>query len=181
MAILFLVALVLAWPTFGLSILAWVALAFFKGKQKRGQIDQRHSRAALLEPLFNGRHAEFFNALDIPRVHGYEVSDDAAATCGRHIVTYIAHNPEEAAAFAQGLMKWQTKGDPRPADPVLAAESENQYGAKGDVHLVSYRAIEALMTNNKSLTCFRSLDYGRVVEERMKLEAANLFRKAANA
>jgi hypothetical protein len=174
-AILFLVALVLAWPTYGLSILVWIVLAVVKANKKQSNIQQRQSRATLLEPLFNERYSEFFNALDVPMVHGYVVTADNAEKCGRHIVNYIAHNPQEGAVFTQGLRKWHTKGDVGPLDPVLAAESETKFDAKGEIHLVSYRAIEALMTNNKSLTCFNAVDFGGVVEERTNLELAALL------
>lgn len=36
--------------------------------------------------------------------------------------------------------------------------TSQELGCKGEVHLVSYRAIEAVMTNNPSMQCFRSID-----------------------
>lgn len=174
MGLLFIVALVLAWPTFGLSILAWLVLAFFKSKAKVDAIDERENRKALIEPVFGGRFSEFFKALDIPILHGSHVSEADAHQCGRHIMTYLAHNPQEGALFLQGLKKWQTKGSHQLCDPVTAAKSERDYDAKAEIHLVSYRAVEALMANNNNLRCFRSINFGKVMEERMILDLQTL-------
>ena len=175
MGLLFILALVLAWTTFGLSILAWLVLAFFKSKRKVDAIDERNNRKALIEPIFGGRFSEFFKALDMPILHGFHVGEADAHQCGRHIMNYLAHNPQEGAIFLQGLKKWQTKGSYQLCDPVTAAESERTYDVKAEIHLVSYRAVEALMTNNKNLQCFGSINFGKLVEQRMMLESEALF------
>lgn len=173
MAILFLVALVLAWPTFGLSIVAWFVVAAIRGHNRHSKNEQRRSRATLLAPMFNGRYAEFFEALDIPRLYGSVMMEDDADSCGRHIVNYIAHNPEESFVFSQGLMRWRTKGGSQLCDPILAAETETLLDEKAEIHLVSYRAIEALMINNRSLRCFHSIDLGQVVAEIARIELSD--------
>jgi hypothetical protein len=170
MALLFLLALVLAWPTFGLSILAWLALAFFKSKTKVDAIAERENRKALVEPIFGGRFADFFRALDMPILYDHRMDEATAHQCGRHIMNYLAHNPQEGALFMQGLKKWATKGSNQLCDPVTAAEAERSYDAKGEIHLVSYRAVEALMTNNKGLACFHSIDFGKLVTQRTMLD-----------
>lgn len=167
---LFLLALVLAWPTFGLSILAWLVLAFFKSKGKVDAIVERDNRKVLIEPIFGGRFSEFFKALDMPILHGYCVDESDAYQCGRHIMNFLAHNPQEGALFLQGLKKWKTKGSYQLCDPVTAAESERTYNAKAEIHLVSYRAVEALMTNNNGLRCFGAINYGKLVEQRVMLD-----------
>ena len=157
MAILFIVALVLAWPTFGLSLVAWFVLHFIKSNGDEQKRTVRESGKLLLEPLFAGRFAKFFTTLDVPILDWAELNDADAEKCGRHIMAYLAHNPEEGALFIRGLQKWKTKGAHHPLDPVIAAESENMSQRKGEIHLASYRAIESLMTNNRQLTCFRAV------------------------
>lgn len=173
MGLLFILALVLAWPTFGLSILAWLVLAFFRSKKKIDAIAERDNRKVLIEPIFGGRFSEFFEALEMPILHGLRVDETDAHQCGRHIMNYLAHNPQEGALFLQGLKKWQTKGSHQLCDPVTAAESERDYDSKAEIHLVSYRAAEALMTNN-NLRCFGSINFGKLVEQRMMLELDGL-------
>lgn len=170
MGLLFVLALLLAWPTSGLSILAWIAIYFFKSKKKVDKIVERDNRKLLIEPLFGNKFAEFFMALDMPKLNEQRFDYHEAHKCGRHIMTYLAHNPEEGSLFLQGLKKWQTKGSQQLCDPVTAAQSERDYDAKGEIHLVSYRAVESLMKNNKSLTCFRPIDFDQLVLGRIELE-----------
>jgi len=163
LTLLFIIALVLAWPTFGLSLVAWFIILFFKGKSKAIASSQRHVTKDVIEPLFQERFAEFYMALDIPFFPG-EKSDLATShQCGRFIMNYLAHNPVEAGIFLRGLKRWATKGSDQLCDPVEAAEYEVQYQDKQEVHLTAYRAIEALMKQN-SLPCFRGVDL-EVVEQ----------------
>ena len=53
MGILFLIALFLAWPTGGLSILAWIAVVVFNAHNKTQRVNHREERAVFLEPLFD--------------------------------------------------------------------------------------------------------------------------------
>jgi hypothetical protein len=172
--ILFLVALLLAWPTYGLSIVAWIAVIVLRGishgKARVDAIDRREERKLLIEPLFGGEFAEFFMALDLPILIDVPIDREAAHQCGRHVMNYIAHNATEGALFIQGLKNWGTKGGNPLADPVIAAASERKFDAKGEVHLVSYRAIEAIMTNNRNLRCFHAIDYGKIVQYRSTME-----------
>jgi hypothetical protein len=179
MELLFLLALLLAWPTYGLSIIAWIALLILRGiLQARARIeaiDRREEDKLLIEPLFAGKFAEFFRALDIPMLIGLRIDQEAAHQCGRHIMNYIAHNPTESALFIQGLKKWHTKGGGPLADPVIAADCERKFNEKGEIHLVSYRAIEALMTNNKELRCFYPIDYRKIVQHRITMEMESII------
>lgn len=171
MGILFLVALVLAWPTYGLSVVAWLVVMFLKSQGTVAKSNERRNRKIFIEPLFTGRFADFFNALDIPRIPGRTISDADAHQCGRHIMNYIAHNSGEGVLFMQGLEKWRTKGDDRPCHPVTAATDERRLKAKGEIHLVSYRAIDALMTNNPNLRCFDSINPAAIRGRRQELES----------
>lgn len=164
---LFIVALLLAWPTFGLSIVAWVVLAFFNAKKNAYKNNQRRVISEIISPMFVGKYGVFYCELDVP----YEAyADDPRGffdrdpspdcipvQCGRHIVNYISHNPEEAALFVEGLKFWSIKGRSALYDPVEAAKCERVQKEKRNIHLVSYRAIEALMMHN-NLPCFNGVD-----------------------
>lgn len=166
MGILFVVALILAWPTFGLSIVAWFALQAIKKKVASSAQDELRSS---IEPLFNNKFAEFFMALDIPSYEWEKISSEDAHQCGRHIVNYICHNPSEANLFFRGVSRWRGSAADNLPSPVTAADSEKKLNKKAEVHMVSYRAIEALMTNNK-LRCFASIDLASVIERKAVLE-----------
>ncbi len=174
MGILFIVALLLAWPTYGLSIVVWVALLFINAKGNANKVERREKVKEAIEPLFEGRFSEFFFALDMPTYEWEELSEADAHQCGRHIMNYIAQNPTETSLFINGLRKWTTKGDSNLCDPITAAQDENRYNAKGEIHLVCYRAVEALMTNNK-LNCFSKVDFAGVIEKKVMLDLKNIF------
>ena len=173
MEILFVVALLLAWPTLGLSIVAWIGLFFIKAKGNTNKLEKREKVKETIEPLFQGRFSDFFLALDMPIYECAEISDAEAHQCGRHIMNYIAHNPTETTLFINGLQKWKTKGDLNLCDPITAAKNEHNYDAKGDIHMVCYRAVEALMTNNK-LKCFEKVDVSRVIKRKVVVEVDSL-------
>lgn len=173
MAILFLLAVLFAIPTYGLSLLAWIVLALMRGKSRADRVIERDNRKVFIEPLFTGQFAEFFRALDMPFYVGETIDHDDAHKCGRHIMNYIAHNPVEGKVFMQGLNKWRTKGDYSPCHPVVAANDERTLDRKGEIHLVAYRAVEAIMTNNPNLPCFRSIDPLEVSFRRQLIELEN--------
>jgi hypothetical protein len=170
MALLFLVALVLAWPTYGLSVVAWFGLVIFNSSENEKRRSHRDGRKVLLEPLFGGQFAEFFAALDIPVLNGSDVNEADADKCGRHIMTYLAHNPEEGATFMKGLERWKAEGSHQLCHPVAAALAETVSNAKCEVHLVSYRAIESLMANNTQLRCFKAVDFDKLASYRRTTE-----------
>lgn len=177
MSILFIVALVLAWPTFGLSLIAWFVLAWFKARQKVTGINRREEVKTTIDPLFQNRFSDFFYALDMPTTSDEELTEQEAHQCGRHIMSYLAHNPSEAAIFMKGLDKWRTKGNPTLCDSVTAAGDEKNLNAKGEIHLTSYRAVEAVMTNNSGLRCFSKVSLPLVSLNRSTLEV-NLFSRS---
>ncbi|WP_162782131.1 hypothetical protein [Arenimonas caeni] len=158
MGILFVVALVLAVPTFGLSLVAWAVVALMRAKGKRAR---RDNATAKLEPVFAGEFADLVLSLDVPLREGQELTEAEAHQCGRHIMKYLANNPSEEAVFKRGVNKWKIGSAVGDWSPALAASSEAANGGWGDVHAVSFRAIEALMTNN-TLGCFSKVDLPEV-------------------
>lgn len=161
MGILFVVALLLAFPTFGLSLVAWFALFVIRAKASATRVRKREKVKTTIEPLFDDRFDDFFLSLDMPFHSSAEMSEADAHQCGRHIMNYVAHNPSEAALFLKGIENYSFG---HPCHPGLAALCERESGGKGEIHAVSYRAVEALMTNNK-LKCFQNVDLAAVMEK----------------
>ncbi|RVP20797.1 hypothetical protein [Sinorhizobium meliloti] len=136
-------------------------------KARRKVVEAKAARAIEIEPIFNGNYREFIHWLDIPLLPGKNVSNEDAQKCGRHIERYLVHNEKEGALFVEGVAEWCRSDS---LDAMTAAEMERDVGGKGKVHLTAYRALEAVMTNNKNLNCFDSIDYGKLIGYRASLE-----------
>ncbi len=161
MILLFFLALLLAWPTYGISLVVWIIVFVMKSQKRTDRVDARHERAILLEPLFTNQQADFFNALEVPLKPTIgTLSHDDAHQCGRHIMNYIAHNTGELQAFVDGLKRW-ARDDGQMCHPVTAVKIERRLG-QGDVRAVSLRAIEAIVTRNPNLQCFQLIDLPRL-------------------
>jgi hypothetical protein len=168
MKLLFLLALLLAWPTYGISLIVWLTVHFISIEKKTDKIDAGRETAILLEPLFTNQQADFFNALEVPLKPAIgAVSHNDAHQCGRHIMNYIAHNPGELLAFVSGLKRWASD-DGQMCHPVAAVHIERRLG-RGDVLAVSLRAIEAIVTHNPNLQCFQSIDLARLKSKHLKV------------
>lgn len=157
MGLLLIVALVLAWPTYGLSLLAWFAINWVDAKNKVNKSDRRRVISSAIEPLFNNAHGDFARALKLPIWAGRNMSSEDATQCGRHIMNYIANNPEELSEFMKGLNKWRDREGGRLPSALAAVQYEDDDLKYEEVHLVSYRAVEALMAKNPHLTCFAAV------------------------
>lgn len=172
---LFILALVFAIPTFGLSLLAWFVLQWFNTKQKVTGITRRQEMKTVIEPLFRGEFAEFFLALDVPTLFE-EFTPEEARQCGRHIMNYLAHNPSETAIFMKGLEKHRDRIGGLALDPIGAAQEETTRNSKGEIHLTSYRAITAITTNNSSVGSFRKANLAAIAMNVTALESLELLR-----
>lgn len=162
MVLLFLLALLLAWPTFGLSLIAWFAWFYLRAKNETDKVTARQEIQPLLEAVFTNRHAEFFNALEIPiKPSTVGISPADAHQCGRHIMNYIGHNRDELQVFLEGLKRW-AKEDGQICHPADAALIERRLGGEGDVYRVSLRAVDAIVSRNPQLPCFKSIDLVRL-------------------
>lgn len=162
MAWLFLIALLLAWPTFGISLLVWLAIMWMQAQKKAIKSEERKEKALIIEPLFGGRYVDFYKKLSPPLKDGSHAIDEKDAhQCTRHIVNYIAHNSEELKIFIEGLERWPKEGGGL-CDPVTALDLEVSLGRRGNIHEVSLRAIAALMKQNPQLKCFQNVDSHRL-------------------
>lgn len=165
MPLLLIVALILAWPTFGLSLVAWVALVALNAKKNQESIVRREEAKTVIEPLFREQFAEFFLALDLPTKFRQKLTDGEAHQCGRHLMNFIAHNPNETRSFMAALTQQANRNSSNSLDPVAAAKDTG-------LDLLCYRAVLALMTNNPNLGCFSKIDCGKVLEEASKIESS---------
>lgn len=121
------------------------------------------------ELLFRNGYARFFDELDVPAFNNYELQRQDREKCGRHIVSYLAQNDGEGLLFLNGLSRLQ-----QAADPIAAIIAERSLKGKGNVHLVAFRAIEAIMTHNPNLACFNMIDLTEVSHRVRMMELAQL-------
>ncbi|WP_417271604.1 hypothetical protein [Celeribacter sp.] len=178
--ILFILALVLAWPTGGLSVLAWIG--WIAWQLHKGREAHKHSETltALLEPVFKGEYAEFAAGLELP-YHSHITTDDIIKgnsrtekdlhQIGRLIMKYLANNPCEAYAFINTLKRHgvDESGEMEAPWEVLQWEFYEKR-SHGRLKWVGYRAVEALMPHN-SLPAFHSVDLAGVSEMVTEMQA----------
>jgi hypothetical protein len=164
---LFILALLLAWPTFGLSLVAWVIYKAMSGSSK---ISNRHRNVEVIEPFFDGRFDHFFGALEVPTLSGNPVPAADAHQAGRLIMNYVAHNQDEFRTFLNGVKFWTVPWGNRPPSAIAAVHSENVMETVATVRAASYRGIETLMMSNPELRCFRDVDLAGVSRKRAVLE-----------
>lgn len=161
----FILALVFAIPTYGISILIWIVWLFVKGfvkgyltaKTRIASADQRQFvRNVMIQPLLGGySELEFFNALDIP-LTTFDISEEDKEMCIHHILNFISNNKEIAGVFIQGAKRFLYP-DKSEGDAFLAASAEKENGDLGFVHYAVYVAILSLCSNNH-LPCFNEID-----------------------
>ena len=131
MILLLILALLLAWPTYGISLILWFALLFVRSQEKTHKINARCEKLVLFEPLFTNRQADFFEALEVPLKPAIgTISHNDAHQCGRHIMNYIAHNQSELQRFVDGLMRWP-RDDGQMCHPVTVLNIERRFGGGG--------------------------------------------------
>lgn len=184
---LFLVALFLAWPTYGLSLLAWFGWVGWSGYRAGRAREKSELTTTLLEPVFQGEYADFVAHLHLPypdHITDDEIIEGDVRTeaemhqCGRLIMKYLAHNPKEAEAFVAALRPHYGGPNGELANPCDVIQWEF-YDARDDgpLKLVAFRAVEALMTNN-TLPCFQSVDLAQVTELRKGMQERQAARAA---
>ncbi len=116
-----------------LIVAAIVAFLFYRSYSKFvRQQSVRAARGELIEKMFGDEFGEFFLELEVPLKDGVRVSPDDAKACGRHIMLYLAHNPDEAGRFIEAT---------RGASPLEAASYERMGETIEGVRLVGFRAI----------------------------------------
>ena len=158
MNLLLIVALVLAWPTYGISIAVWLVAFFLKPLSKTDKVTMRREVVAQIEPLFNEQHAAIFNTLDVPlKSDLIAVPDADAHQCGRHIMNYIAQNRDELQSFIIAMKRWPRREGQlcRPLDIINIEKSIGDYQG---IYAVAIRAVESIIRNNPGIHSFRFVD-----------------------
>lgn len=122
-------------------LIAFVVFKMMKG-QKRHAV--RESSRSVLEPLFNDKYAEFFILLEVPLLPDVMVTRQEAYLCGRHIMVYLADNPDEAKLFLSSVLRY-----PESVDVVESAYHEVMAEHIQEVRLTAYRSIAFIMSKYK--------------------------------
>jgi len=186
--LLFVLAVFLAWPTFGLSLLALFGWIAWTGYSRGQKAENRQAMSVELEPIFDNDGTEdgyhnFMLSLGLPRknenVELTEYQLLMLKECGRLIMLYFAHNPREAKA----LMEARKMIDPDEfvslGELLQWEDSEHRSFIWGyhssDLRLVCFHAVKALMTNN-DLPCFEPFD---LEEVSIQIKHMSLEQKAA--
>ena len=185
--LLFLLALFLAWPTFGLSFLGFFGWIAWTGYSRGNMVHKREALSLLLEPMFDRNveggqgYVRLIESLRLPwrREDAYDGFPEAEyRQCGRLVMLFLANNPPEAAAFIKAMREIDPTDFSAPHE-TLDYEEQNRQG--NDLRLICYRAVEALMTNN-DLPCFAGFDLAEIsrrVTEMTKEQKARKRRRAA--
>lgn len=174
-------AVFLAWPTVGLSLLAWFGWLVWLRVRADRDAKTRKAISGKLKVLMDGHHIEYAGGLMLPYTEGVAYEARTAAqleAMGRIIQRFLVQNPKEADKFIAAVeAQCGCDGDLCVSPPTEALMYEDD--REPLVQLVSYRAVEALMTHN-SLPCFQTVDLAAVsehvteIEQRLKDRAASL-------
>lgn len=167
MTILFILAILLAIPTSGLSILAWIVWFFLaarnKAKDRVSGINHMRATRSVVEPLVGGDTAEFYQSLDIPKAYAETRSKPHDSQCGQHILNFISHNPDLTQAFMEALKLHRLKGSASLPTAIEAIEFERGWQG-GPIHHICYFAIATLTSQNR-LPCFDDVDIASMREK----------------
>lgn len=153
---LFLLAVLLAFPTSGISIVAWLIYRYIRYQAESSRLSRRvQVREEIIKPLLNDRYLEYFIALAIPIRHGISITHREAEQCGRHIINFISHNPSVTSEFLKELQELSNEGG--LIDPIEALRIEREIGGLGNIHMISYKSMMTLIRQN-DIPCFNKVD-----------------------
>ena len=137
-------------------VLAFFIFKFFKNSARR---QVRDSAKNVLEPIFNEKYAEFYYELDVPLLPNTQLTHQDACTCGRHVMIYLADNPDEAKLFLSGLQDFSGDGPPSPPDEAASYERMGEH--YNNVRLPAYRGI-AYIVEHYNHAFFKNVDMPRL-------------------
>lgn len=171
MTLLFLVAVLLAIPTYGLSLLAWIVwfvlAARNNAKDRITGLDHMRATRSVIEPLVGGTRSAFYQALDIPKIYSGTRIESRDSQCGHHILNFISHNSELTRAFMEALKLHRLKGSASLPTAIESIEFERSWQG-GPMHHICYFAI-ATLTSQNSLPCFDDVDMASVTEKMLQI------------
>jgi hypothetical protein len=138
---------------FFLLVVALVAFLLYRSYVKFAREHAvREARKEVIERLFGDEFGEFFLELEVPLKDGVRVSPEDAKACGRHIMLYLVHNPDEANRFIEAM---------HGATPLEAASYESMAETIEGVRLVGFRAISHICASYQH-SFFSGVDVDRV-------------------
>lgn len=171
MTLLFLLALLLAIPTYGLSLLAWLVWFFLaarnNAKDKITGLDHMRATRSVVEPLVGGTRSDFYQALGIPKISKGTSSESRDSQCGQHILNFISHNPDLTQAFMDALKLHRLKGSASLPTAIDSIKFERSWQG-GPMHHICYFAI-ATLTSQNNLPCFDDVDIALVKEKMLQI------------
>lgn len=171
MTLLFLLAVLLAIPTYGLSIIAWLVwfllAARNNAKNRIAGLDHMRATRSIVEPLVGGSWSDFYQALDIPKIYAGACSESHNRQCGQHILNFISHNPDLTQAFMDALKLHRSKESDSLPTAVEAIGFERSLQG-GPMHHICYFAI-ATLTSQNNLPCFDDIDTASMTEKMIQI------------
>lgn len=167
MTFLFLLSILFAIPTFGLSVLAWLFYFFWaarnNAKDRVSGLNHMRATRSVVASLVGGDTAEFYRSLYVPKTceEGICVANDSQ--CGRHILNFISYNPDITQEFMQALNLHRLKGSASLPTIIEAIEFERDWQFR-PLHNVCYFAIVTLTSQNR-LPCFDDVDIPSMIKK----------------
>jgi hypothetical protein len=143
---------------FAFCVVAFLVYRSFSRTSQRLAVNDASKN--LLEPLFNNKFDDFFLSLNVPLKHGVAISNEDAYTCGRLVMVYLSHNPEDAKAFVESL-------DGNSPEEALSYELMLEHDQS--IRTIGFRAISTI-TSRYSHRCFSGIDVDRVNNKLFELE-----------
>lgn len=178
----FLLALLLAWPTFGLSLVGWLAFAWMSAKgagYARNSLDGRIEQ--FKERYFAGESQAAFIRIIAGEDEGYGLnvlSQQEMTSLANILIRYIATHRDMTEKFEAIVSRYKSLRAFGPSNPacgyaVQAASLERDLtNVGGALHYLCFDAIQTLRINNPSHSILRKLDSNELDMEIGVLEMA---------
>jgi hypothetical protein len=161
-------ALILAWPTFGLSLVAWLVYVSLSTKAKGAKLNNLDDQIARFKKRYFAAdsQASFVRILaGTTRDFGHDdLTDDDMMNLGNIMVRFIVTHPEMTTRFERIISRYEAlpQFGPRPAYgcamQAIAIEREMTGSIGGSLHKLCYEVLQVLCTNNPEHRIMRKID-----------------------
>ena len=132
----FLIALILAIPTYGVSVLLWlvcfVLMSATKGVAEAHRKNDMRTVRNNIETYLGGTPYDFLSALDIPQKPNGQRTDKTVPEginlfeAGEHILNFVSYNSDILKVASDALEFHKISGDDQPISLVKAARFERE-------------------------------------------------------
>lgn len=164
----FLLALLLAWPTFGLSLAVWLAFAWMRAKgagYAKNSLDDGVEQFKR-KYFAGGSQADFMRVLagDQESYALTVLNDEEMMTLANIMIRYMATHPDMRMKFEAIVSRYESLrafGPPSPAcgRAVQAITLERSINVDGGaLHYLCYQIIQTLRINNPDHSLLRRID-----------------------